>query len=199
MQQTWDERYGTPEYVYGKEPNKWFREFIDTHAPGRILLPGEGEGRNAAYAARHGWAVDALDQSANARAKALALAAEQNVVINYWIIDLLNVGPLPERYDAIGLIFIHKTPAQRDIIYPLLKNTLRPGGFIVLEAFTKEQLKNTSGGPKDPDMLFSREELLSDFRDMDMLVLTEHEEHFEEGLLHRGVANTIRMIAQKRG
>ena len=78
MQPNWDERYSTPEYIYGKEPNLLFKAFIDSHNPGRVYLPGEGEGRNAVYAARKGWIVDAADQSPNAREKAMKLAAERS-------------------------------------------------------------------------------------------------------------------------
>ncbi len=38
---------------------------------GRILLPAEGEGRNAVFAAKLGWDVTAFDFSASAMKKAL--------------------------------------------------------------------------------------------------------------------------------
>ncbi len=53
----WDIRYSDSEYAYGTEPNVYFKSFIDTHSSGKILLPGEGEGRNAVYAAVKGWEV----------------------------------------------------------------------------------------------------------------------------------------------
>ena len=64
----WDERYSSEEYVYGTEPNQFFKEQIDKiTVPGKLLLPGEGEGRNAIYAARSGWQVDVFDQSRTAK------------------------------------------------------------------------------------------------------------------------------------
>ena len=54
MKEVWDERYAEPDYVYGKAPNKYFKEKIDEIQIGEILFPAEGEGRNAVYAAKKG-------------------------------------------------------------------------------------------------------------------------------------------------
>ena len=68
----WDERYSSKEYVYGVEPNQFFKQVLDKiPIPGKLLLPGEGEGRNAVYAAKMGWHVDAFDQSSEGKLKAL--------------------------------------------------------------------------------------------------------------------------------
>ena len=198
MQNTWDERYSTPDYIYGREPNLYFKAFIDSQTPGRIFLPGEGEGRNAVYAARKGWTVDAADQSANARDKALKLAAEAGVTIHYEVGDLLQM-PLPANtYDAIALIYLHKTPEQRQLFYPNLLRALKPGGKLVLEAFNKRQIANNTGGPKDLDMLFSKGELRELFRDLVIVELEEQEQWLEEGLLHVGKADTVRLLALKK-
>jgi hypothetical protein len=76
---TWNERYGADEYVYGKEPNGFLKEFIDNHPPGKILLPAEGEGRNAVYAASKGWEVTAFDFSEEGKKKALKLALKKPI------------------------------------------------------------------------------------------------------------------------
>ena len=75
----WDERYAENETVYGIEPNLFFKNYIDRAYPDTLLLPGEGEGRNAIYAARKGWEVDAFDFSNVAMQKALALAEKENL------------------------------------------------------------------------------------------------------------------------
>ena len=74
MKQFWDERYGDDEYAYGTKPNTWFAEQLARMAQGRLLLPAEGEGRNAVYAAKLGWEVTAFDISAAGRDKAMRLA-----------------------------------------------------------------------------------------------------------------------------
>ena len=45
MKKLWEERYSEKVYIYGKEPNAFFRNEINKLPPGRILLLGEGEGR----------------------------------------------------------------------------------------------------------------------------------------------------------
>lgn len=71
MKLIWDKRYAGDEYVYGIHPNIFFKEKIKGIKPGKILLPAEGEGRNAVYAAALGWNVSAFDFSDKARDKAI--------------------------------------------------------------------------------------------------------------------------------
>lgn len=53
MKEMWDKRYGNTEYAYGEEPNAFFKKTLDKlDLKGSILLPAEGEGRNAVYAAK---------------------------------------------------------------------------------------------------------------------------------------------------
>lgn len=73
----WDQRYAEDGFVYGPHPNLFFCKELGKLKPGRLLLPGEGEGRNAVYAARRGWEVVAFDQSSEGQRKALALAAQK--------------------------------------------------------------------------------------------------------------------------
>lgn len=70
----WNKRYAAAEYVYGIAPNDFFKEHLDQLKPGSILLPAEGEGRNAVYAALQGWKVTAFDISKNGGEKALQLS-----------------------------------------------------------------------------------------------------------------------------
>ena len=58
MKDFWESCYGNDEYIYGKTPNLFFKNAIDQMEPGKLFLPGEGEGRNAVYAAEHDWDVD---------------------------------------------------------------------------------------------------------------------------------------------
>ena len=74
MKNFWDERYSIKDYVYGTKPNHFFEEQIQKLKPGKILMLGEGEGRNAVFAAKLGWQVDAVDSSSVSKEKALKLA-----------------------------------------------------------------------------------------------------------------------------
>ena len=89
-QDFWNSRYQADDYVYGKTPNAFFRSQLDRLTAGNILLPAEGEGRNAVYAATQGWQVTAFDMSREGKRKADALAAERGVPLHY------RVGTLDE-------------------------------------------------------------------------------------------------------
>jgi len=197
MQKEWNERYSSEVYIYGKEPNDYFRQEIDKLSPGRLLLIGEGEGRNGVYAARKGWKVDAVDFSENARAKALKLAEENKVSINYQISDIADYIPAAETYDAVGIIFIHLDPEVREKMHHLVIQALKPGGTLILEIYDKDQINMTSGGPKDPDLLYSLEEIVEDFTELDFVSLTKENIYLNESVLHFGEAWVIRFTVRK--
>ena len=100
----WNERYVSKEYVYGKEPNTFFKDFINQklRVPGKLLLPAEGEGRNAVFAALNGYQVTAFDFSTDAKNKAQLLASEQNVSIEYLTSDISSFDFTPETFDVAG-------------------------------------------------------------------------------------------------
>ncbi len=193
----WNERFSTDEYIYGKNPNKFFKEQIDELKPGRLLLPGEGEGRNSVYAAIKGWEVDAVDFSQAAKEKTLKLAKKNNVNINYTLSNLADFIPLENCYDAIGLVFIHLKPDSRKVVHKRIVNALRNNGRIILEAFEKEQLGKSSGGPQSEEMLYSKEELDNDFRDLRMHLLEKKTVLLDEGDKHKGDASVIKFVGEK--
>ncbi len=193
----WDIRYGNPEYAYGTEPNEYFKSFIDSNPPGKILLPGEGEGRNAVYAALKGWEVYALDQSKAGMDKAKKLAEINKVKIDYQVEDLSSFEPDMVAYDAIALVFLHLPPQIREHIHQKLSGLLKPEGLLLMEAFSKAQLGRNTGGPPVLDMLYDEDILRKDFGDLNILELYELIEVYNEGPYHQGEAAVIRMIARK--
>lgn len=195
--ETWDERYSAEEYVYGKEPNDYFKKVIDSMNTGKLLLPGDGEGRNAVYAAQRGWTVDAFDISSNAMKKALQLAKEKDVRISYQVENLLFFQPKTDYYNLAALLFVHIPRQQRRIVSVKLWDSLRPGGKLVMEVFSKEQINFSSGGPKDSGLLYSEQELLSDFPCFKPEYLETLERDLKEGELHKGRASVIRFIGSK--
>ena len=197
MLQSWEERYSEEEFAYGKEPNKFFKDEIDKLNPGRLLLIGEGEGRNAVYAAKLGWAVDAVDFSEMAKKKALTLAGENNVVINYNVRDLNQFEPKENYYDAAGIIFIHLDDELRRKVHYEIVRSLRENGRVILEAFEKEQIKRNSGGPKNVGLLYSLEDIVSDFIELDFQKLSKETVTLDEGKYHLGEAVVVRFAGKK--
>jgi SAM-dependent methyltransferase len=197
MLKSWEERYAKEEYAYGKEPNEFFKNEIEKLNPGRLLLVGEGEGRNAVYAAKLGWNVDAVDFSEMAKKKTLALAKENNVEINYVVQDLNTFKPEENFYDAVGIIFIHLDEELRRNVHYKVINSMKKNGQIIFEAFEKEQIKRTSGGPKNIELLYSLEDIVSDFIRLDFKKLSKETVSLEEGKYHLGEAVVIRFVGNK--
>lgn len=195
--QFWDDRYSSGNYIYGTQPNRFFKNQLDELEPGHLLLPAEGEGRNAIYAARNGWNVDAFDISEKGRKKALELAKRNHVTINYTISKYDDFNIEAEHYDAIALVYAHLHKSKRRGIHQQLIEGLQPGGHLILESFSKDQLGNDSGGPQDLDMLYDLDELLEDFEDLKIKHADAVEIELKEGMHHEGSANVIRIFAMK--
>ena len=198
MTNFWDERFGGEEYVYGEEPNVFFAEQISRLKPGKIILPCEGEGRNAVYAASLGWQVLAFDSSEAGKLKAMALADEKGVSINYKLEDVSSVTYPDCEADVVAFIYAHFPPDTRKEIHQKAITWLKPGGRILLEAFNPRQLKNTSGGPRDISMLYTVEMLTADFAKLNVELLQAKEVVLNEGRFHEGNADVIRFVGIKK-
>ena len=193
----WDERYSSIEFVYGTEPNIFFKDELDKLKTGNILLLGEGEGRNAVYAAGQGWKVDAVDFSTIEKEKALKLAYENNVKINYDVASLADYTFKLKNYDAIAIIYLHLKPKIRSKIHSQVFNSLKSNGILILEVFEKDQLGRNSGGPQNIDMLYSKEEIKKDFEKMRISLLEKKIIALDESEHHRGEAAVLQLVAQK--
>jgi SAM-dependent methyltransferase len=196
MKEFWNERYAVGEYVYGRTPNTFFRRFIDNETPKTILLPSEGEGRNAVYAASKGWKVYAIDFSEVAREKAMQLADENKVKLHYEVADIVNWNE-NIKADCIGLIYAHFHTDIRGLLHSKLIEKVNPGGTVILEAFSKKQMNYDSGGPKSLDLLYDPEMLKNDFASLQIEFLQERTVDLDEGGYHSGEASVVRLIAKK--
>lgn len=196
--QLWNERYSTEEYIYGTEPNEFFKTHIDLIQPGKLLLPGEGEGRNAVYAASKGWLVDAVDFSVIAKEKALKLAELKSVRINYFVSDLTEFHYPENYYDAVGLFFIHLESDIREKVFGKIINSLKVGGKLLFEAFNKLQINNNSGGPKDINLLYDEKDILESFKELEIILLVSLTTELNEGNFHKGKADVIRFVGMKK-
>jgi len=197
MLDLWQTRYSCDDYIYGVNPNDFLRNQLLNLKPGRILFPAEGEGRNAVFAASLCWKVDAFDFSSEARKKALKLADRNKVTIDYKLASFQEISHEENSFDCIALIYAHQPSDKRALYHQKMLSFLKPGGTIILEAFSKEQLTNNSGGPKNIDLLFSKTELENDFKSLSFYDIKEENLVLDEGLLHFGKASVVRMIGTK--
>lgn len=197
MNNFWNERYKTIDYAYGIEPNSFLKNQLMNMIPGKILFPAEGEGRNAVYAATKGWQVTAFDQSIEGKRKADLLALQKGVKIEYKIDNFEFVEFPLESFDCVALVFAHINPVKRKEYHKKLISFLKPGGKLILEGFSKNQINNNSGGPRDIDMLFSGKEMENDFGSLSKLDISEEEVILNEGTFHQGLASVIRVTGIK--
>jgi len=199
----WNNRYSEDWFAYGEQPNKYLKEQLEKLGVGTILFPAEGEGRNAVFAAKLGWTVSAFDISIEGKNKALRLAEANNVTIDYQVGELQALNYHAGQFDAIALIYAHFPAEIKSLYHKILDTYLRSNGIVIFEAFSKRHVDYISrnekvGGPKDPAMLFSIEELKSDFVNYEIIELAEKEIELSEGLFHNGKGSAIRFVGRKR-
>lgn len=189
----WNEMYGDEEFRYGTAPNEFYKAQLDKMKSGSILLPAEGEGRNAVYAATQGWDVTAFDISEKGKEKALWLAEQKRMAIDYRVTGALEFQT-DKQFDAIGFSYAHFPAEIRKEANQYLLHFLKPKGVVIFEAFAKAQLGKSSGGPKNAVMLFSVEEVKAEFKGLDFQILKEETIALSEGSYHKGQAEVIRFV-----
>lgn len=203
MKEFWNEKYRQEEYVYGKNPNDFLKAKLLDEKPGKILFPAEGEGRNVVFAAKKGWKVSAFDFSTEGRKKAIKLAEAEGVEISYKVSDLQNLSFKRGEFDAIALIYAHFPPRERKEFFSTIPDYLKEGGKVIFEGFalnhSEYQERNPAiGGPKDPEMFFSEEEVREVFQELQFLEFYEGEVELREGNYHKGKGWVIRFVAEKQ-
>lgn len=203
MKEFWDERYTQNGYAYGKDPNIYLKAKLTELKPGSILFPAEGEGRNAVFAAKQDWEVSAFDMSTAGRKKALRLAEEEGVEINYQITDSPDLAFAEEKFDVIALVYAHFPPQIRKEYFKHLKHLLKGGGKVIFEGFGSkhpeyQDINPAVGGPKEVKMLFSEKEIKEAFQEFSFLEFHEGEIELNEGKFHKGKGWVIRFVAEKK-
>jgi cyclopropane fatty-acyl-phospholipid synthase-like methyltransferase len=163
-----------------------------------VLSLAEGEGRNAVFLASLGLDVLGVDASDVGLAKAQKLAASRGLAIRTEVADLASYEPAANHYGSVISISAHLPSRLRNTFYPLVERSLKPGGVILLEAYTKAQLARTTGGPKDPDLLVDLAELKQQFPNCEPIIAQEIEREVIEGTFHTGLAHVVQFIARKK-
>ncbi len=192
----WNDRFAKEEYVYGEAPNVFVETAADRWLPenAEVLVLGAGEGRNAVHLARQGHTVTALDYAAEGLRKTERLAAEAGVDVETIQADVRTWTP-ERTWDAVVTTFLHLPADERPTLYRLIQHCLRPGGVLVAEWFRPEQRTEgyTSGGPPDPAMMVTADELRTHFDAGEIEQLDADEPVLKEGM-HRGPAATVRLV-----
>ena len=196
----WDERYSEQGFAYGTSPNDFLATEAHRIPPGRVLCLAEGEGRNAVHLAKLGYDVTAIDQSAVGMDKAMKLAEQQRVSIKTVVADLATFDIAAADWDGIVSISAHLPPVIRQRIHQQIVNGLKPGGTLILEAYTLRHLDiGGIGGPKreNKEMFMSLDALLNELKGLTFNVAHEIDREVNEGRYHKGLGAVVQLIATR--
>jgi SAM-dependent methyltransferase len=197
---TWNRRFSEPGFLFGTEPNAWLREHAGVWQPGqRVLCVADGEGRNSVWLAAQGLVVEAFDIAETGVAKARQLAAERGVQVDFQVADCDGFAWPAAAYDGIAAIFIQfADPALRQRLFAHMVASLKPGGTLVLQGYTPQQLEYRTGGPPVASHLYTEPMLREAFAALDVVELREYEAEIHEGTGHAGRSALIGLVARKR-
>ena len=196
----WNSRYAEPGYAYGTEPNAYLMSQKKYLKPGgKALAVGDGEGRNGVWLAQQGLDVLSVDASEVGLRKTQELAADRGIAIRTEKVDLTIWQWPEEKFDVVVAIYVHFPPEVRARMHRCMFEALKPGGVLILEAFTPEQLNYKSGGPPVAEMLYTADMLRNDFAGSEILLIEESVAELTEGKYHRGPGAVLRLVLRRPG
>lgn len=162
----WDERYAGTGLVWSAGPNQFVESELADLPPGRALDLACGEGRNARWLASRGWQVVGLDFSPIAIDKAQQVSAEVD-----WRVGDVLTAELPAPLDLVVVTYLQLPAAERRTALRRAFETLETGGTLFVVAHDSTNLTEGSGGPQDPRVLYTAEDVLEDLADLGVRVV----------------------------
>jgi cyclopropane fatty-acyl-phospholipid synthase-like methyltransferase len=195
----WNARFAATDYVFGTKPNA----FLAAQAPRlkrgmRALSIADGEGRNGVFLAQQGLEALSVDFSPVGLDKARRLAAQAGVALETECADLTVWDWGKERFDVVVAIFCQFAgPQTRPLIFRRIREALKPGGMVILQGYRPEQLAYGTGGPKQPDNLYTEAMLREAFAGFAFPHLAARDVVLDEGSGHRGRSAVIDLVAVK--
>ena len=161
----WNERYRTADLVWGADANCFVEQTLGAREPaGRALDLACGEGRNAIWLAKRGWAVTAVDYSDVAIERARKLAATEGVEVEWVCADLTSYEPDPEAFALVVISYLQLGRAERRLVLAHTARALVPGGELFMIGHALRNLMEGVGGPQDPLVLWDPDEISDELR-----------------------------------
>jgi len=169
----WDQRYAASEQVWSSTPNVWVEELTSGLEPGRVLDLAAGEGRNALWLAERGWDATAVDFSQVALDRAQTWAVDRlgegASRFHTEQADLLTYTPVADAFDLVIVVYLHLPADQRRIVLHAAATAVAPGGHLIVIAHDTENLERGVGGPQDPTILYTAQDVADDLLDADLV------------------------------
>jgi SAM-dependent methyltransferase len=156
----WDERYSATGFVWATGPNQFVAAELADLPPGRAIDLAAGEGRNTIWLAEHGWRVTAVDFSRVGLDKGRSLSAARGVPeerVDWILADLSDYQPEPAAYDLALIAYLQVSPKVRATVLARAAAALAPGGTAFIVAHDLTNLSEGTGGPQDPEVLYTPE------------------------------------------
>ena len=172
----WDRRYADLAQEKRLDPTPFVAACLPGLAPtGRALDVAAGAGRHSLALARQGWPVDAVDISLQGlkRARQRLKAAGLSHQVRFIVADLERPWLPLGRYQLILVSFFLYRP-----LFPLLRERLEPGGWLVYETFTVDhylRVQEMSQPPTRREFYLEQNELRQTFSNFDILFYDEGE------------------------
>ncbi|MEO8695409.1 MAG: class I SAM-dependent methyltransferase [Acidimicrobiales bacterium] len=160
----WDERYAKGQ-VWSSEANRFFVDAVREHGldhpiEGKHAIDlGCGEGRNAIWLALLGWSVTGVDMSAVGVDRGRAMAASNDVRVDWVVADLEHWDLGAGSWDLIALVYVHWPTDKRLPFMQRVIDALAPGGHLVIVGHDRTNIEHGHGGPQNPDVLTTPDEL----------------------------------------
>lgn len=166
----WDARYADTELVWSRGPNQLVEAECTDLPPGRAVDLACGEGRNAIWLATRGWQVTAVDFSSVALDKGRRLADALRSDPDAEMTDPLAVDWVcadatqwqGEGYDLAVVAYLQVPAPDRRAAVRNVVGSLHPGGTLLWVGHDSTNLAEGTGGPQDPEVLMTAEDLLAD-------------------------------------
>jgi SAM-dependent methyltransferase len=158
----WNERYEATELLWSAGPNRSLVAEVEALAPGRALDLACGEGRNAIWLAERGWQVTAVDYADVALARAARIAAAREVAVELVHTDLLEWEPAAGAFDLVCVLYLQLPAGERRRVLAGAANAVATGGTFLLVGHDLTNLAEGHGGPSDPAVLLTPEEVISE-------------------------------------
>lgn len=195
----WNERYSGEEYHFGTDPSVFLVAQQAFLKPGmQCLALADGEGRNGVWLAERGLHVLSVDSSSVAVEKARKLAQRRGVKMELELADLAHWDYGVDRFDIVVAVFIQfASPKLREEMFGKIRQCLKLGGLLLLHGYTPRQLEFRTGGPSQPENLYTEAMLRAAFSDMEIISIHEYDQEIREGAGHSGMSALIDLVAKK--
>lgn len=165
---SWNERYAGRELLWTADPNRFLAAEVADLPPGRALDLACGEGRNAVWLAERGWQVTAVDFSDVGLEKARRLAGEHGVDVRWVQADVTEYHPDEQVFDLVAVLYLHVPAEQRRVVLARAAAAVAPGGVLVIVGHDRDNLEHGYGGPDDPEILYTVDELVAEVGDLEV-------------------------------